>query len=99
MSKDAKNDKSWVRPRVDVLEGEAELMLVADMAGVGREAIDVRFDDGDLTITGGRFWRTFAMPDGVDPEKIAAEYTNGVLTVHVPKAAAKRARRIDVRAG
>ena len=94
-----KNEKSVVRPRVDVLESEAELLLVADMPGIARESLDVRFDDGELTFAGGDYERRFAMPDGVDPDAIAAEYANGVLRVHVPKAAAKRARRIDVRAG
>lgn len=42
--------------------------------------------------------RAFAMPDGIDAEKIAAELANGVLTVHLPKSSAKRPRRIDVRA-
>ncbi len=90
--------KNVVRPRVDVLESEAELLLLADMPGVAREALDVRFDDGQLTLAGGEYERAFAMPDGVDPDAIAAEYDSGVLRVHVPKAAAKRARRIDVRA-
>ena len=93
------DEKSWVRPRVDVLESDAEILLLADVPGVAREALDVRFDDGELTLAGGDYRRAFAMPDGVDPEKIEAEYANGVLAVHVPKASAKRARRIDVRAG
>jgi HSP20 family molecular chaperone IbpA len=42
--------------------------------------------------------RAFAMPEGIDSEKIAAELSNGVLTVHLPKSSAKRPRRIDVRA-
>ena len=42
--------------------------------------------------------RAFAMPEGIDAEKIAAELSNGVLTVHLPKSSAKKPRRIDVRA-
>jgi HSP20 family molecular chaperone IbpA len=42
--------------------------------------------------------RAFAMPEGIDAEKIEAELSNGVLTVHLPKSSAKRPRRIDVRA-
>jgi HSP20 family protein len=33
----------------------------------------------------GRFNRTFAVPTGVDPEQIEAEYKNGVLYVRLPK--------------
>jgi HSP20 family molecular chaperone IbpA len=108
-----------VQPRVDVFENEAEYLVVADIPGVAKEAIDVRFEDGELrleahrtpagaTATGGRvlaeeyritdYRRAFSMPDGIDAERIEAELANGVLKVHLPKSAAKRARRIDVRA-
>lgn len=46
----------------------------------------------------GTFRRAFALPEGIDAEKIDAVLANGTLTVHVPKAAARRTRRIDVRA-
>ena len=42
--------------------------------------------------------RAFAMPDGIDGEKIEAALAHGVLQVHLPKSAAKRPRRIDIRA-
>jgi HSP20 family protein len=35
--------------------------------------------------TYGSFQRTFALPDGVDPEKVAAQFTKGVLTLTLPK--------------
>jgi len=42
--------------------------------------------------------RAFAMPDGVDADKIEAELAQGVLKVRLPKSAHKRPRRIDIRA-
>ncbi|MBS2014507.1 MAG: Hsp20/alpha crystallin family protein [Deltaproteobacteria bacterium] len=42
------------RPRVDVLESASEYLVVADMPGVTREAIDVKFENGALTLTGRR---------------------------------------------
>ena len=33
----------------------------------------------------GSFQRTFGLPDGVDPEKIEAHFSKGVLTLHLPK--------------
>lgn len=35
----------------------------------------------------GSFERSFALPDGVDPEKIEAHFSKGILTVTLPKAA------------
>jgi len=34
----------------------------------------------------GNFLRSFALPDAIDEEAIKAESTDGVLTIHVPKA-------------
>ena len=44
----------------------------------------------------GEFSRSFALPPTVDPEKIAADLRNGVLTITVPKAPERGARRVDV---
>ena len=45
----------------------------------------------------GAFERTIRLPEFVDGEKITAEFTNGVLTITVPKAQAAQARRIEIR--
>lgn len=47
--------------------------------------------------TYGAFERSFALPSTVDPERIQAEYRNGVLTVTVPKAEKARPREIAVK--
>ncbi|MDI6692270.1 MAG: Hsp20/alpha crystallin family protein [Anaerosomatales bacterium] len=36
----------------------------------------------------GAFERSLALPEGVEPEKITADYKDGVLEVHIPKAMA-----------
>ncbi|HET6182117.1 MAG TPA: Hsp20/alpha crystallin family protein [Acetobacteraceae bacterium] len=48
----------------------------------------------------GMFRRSFAVPDGIDADKAVAQFTNGVLTVTLPKtAAAQRAeKKIAVKA-
>jgi HSP20 family protein len=47
----------------------------------------------------GSFIRSVRLPEYVDGEKIEASYTNGVLTVTIPKAAAARPRKITIRNG
>jgi HSP20 family protein len=44
----------------------------------------------------GSFERTFSLPTTVDPEKIVANYEQGILTVVIPKAERARPREIPV---
>lgn len=44
----------------------------------------------------GDFYRVFALSESIDAEKIGAELKQGVLTVHLPKAAAVKPRKITV---
>jgi HSP20 family protein len=107
--------RPWAPP-VDVLENENELVLTADLPGINQEDIDVRVEDGTLTIKGkrdfaeedkakgyhriersyGSFVRCFSLPDSVDPEKIGADYKNGVLTVTVAKKEIAKPRAVKV---
>jgi HSP20 family protein len=45
----------------------------------------------------GDFMRTFQIGENIDADRIAAEVANGVLTLHLPKAAQAKTRRIQVR--
>jgi HSP20 family protein len=107
--------RPWAPP-VDVVENENELVLTADLPGINQEDIDVRVEDGTLTIKGkrdfaeedkakgyhriersyGSFVRCFSLPDSVDPEKIGADYKNGVLTVTVAKKEIAKPRAVKV---
>ena len=43
-----------VTPRADVLETDDEFLLLADMPGVTSENVDIRFENGELTLHGRR---------------------------------------------
>lgn len=105
------------RPNVDIFEREDELVVLADMPGVGAEDIDVRFENGSLTIFGrvddrqqadtcylahqyglGDYLRTFEVGEVIDTERITAEISHGVLTLHLPKTERIKPRRISVQA-
>ena len=47
----------------------------------------------------GTFERSVRLPEFVDGERISAEFTNGVLTVTVPKAQAAQPRKIEIKPG
>lgn len=43
-----------VTPRADVLETDDEFLLLADMPGVAADSLDIRFENGELTLHGRR---------------------------------------------
>ncbi len=45
----------------------------------------------------GSFVRSFSVPDFVDEEKVAAEFKDGVLSLHLPKTEKAKPRAIEVK--
>ena len=100
----------WLKPACDVFENENEWLITADLPGVINDALSLHLDKDELTIEGKRLaenWndgvvgyrRTFALPSGVDGDKVAAKMKFGVVKIHLPKSAAIKPRRISVKAG
>lgn len=107
--------RPWAPP-VDILETENDLILRADVPDVKLEDIDVRVENGTLSLKGkrefnteekgkgyhriersyGSFVRCFSLPESVDPDRISAEYKNGVLTVTVGKKEVAKPRTVKV---
>jgi HSP20 family protein len=107
--------RPWI-PAVDILEDENQLILRADIPGVDLAKIDIRLENGTLTLKGqreferkddktgyhrverhyGQFARSFTMPETVDPEKVTAEYKNGVLQITLGKKELAKPRSIQV---
>jgi len=44
----------------------------------------------------GSFVRSFGLPDDADPQKVSAEFKDGVLKVHIAKSEAARPKHIEV---
>lgn len=96
-------DRDWM-PAVDMIRDNGNLVVRAEVPGIKPEEIDIKVDDGMLTISGkheeateekdkeyvrrerryGAFSRRMALPEGVDPKKIKATTTDGVLEIKVP---------------
>jgi HSP20 family protein len=47
----------------------------------------------------GSFMRSFQLPKGLDESKIQADYNDGILTVHIPKAALPQPKKIQIGSG
>ena len=74
---------------------------VLTIRGAKQSPIDTRAE-GELRVyaaerISGEFERSIRLPEFVDGENIGAEFTNGLLTVTVPKAKAAQARKIEIK--
>ncbi len=96
----------------DILEGDQDYLLLADVPGVESSGVDLRLERGLLQLearqsevsegAGGRqrvFTRSFQFGSDVDPEGISASLDHGVLRVHLQKSKESRPRRISVQTG
>jgi HSP20 family molecular chaperone IbpA len=103
-------ERATVAPPVDIFESKDEILILADVPGVVTEGLAVNLDRDHLTIEARRaqvsagdeafdYRRTFVVPRGIDPDKIAASLQNGVLRLVLPKPTAARPRQIEVKAG
>lgn len=93
-------------PNIDIFENENELLVVADVPGLDPNDIGVHVDLPEFRIEAKVqgspdkpvvYTRTFRVDERIDPERVQAEYRDGVLRVHLAKSAAYRPRRVEVR--
>jgi HSP20 family protein len=98
---------------LEMEETEDEYVVRAEVPGFEASELEVNLTGNTLTICAehrpaeakgpkverphGRLEKTMTLPEGVNPEKVAALYRNGVLEVHLPKAPGALTRRIEVR--
>ena len=85
-------------------EKDIELVVSGDTVTLkGEKKQETEHKDKNYTLSErsyGSFRRSFSLPDGVDRDRISAEFGKGVLTVQLPKTAAAVAepKKIDVKA-
>ena len=100
-------------PASDIYETESGYLIAIDLPGIDRQALEIDIDDGRLVVKGvrpvaesrqhrserprGRFLRTYSVPASVDQAKIAAEYTDGVLQISLPKRTEQKPKKIDIK--
>jgi HSP20 family protein len=106
---------AWA-PSLDVIDGEKEVTVKAELPGVDPKEVEISVLGQTLTLSGekksereekgkgfyrseceyGSFRRQVQLPEGVDPDKVKAEYANGVLTVKLEKSRTATPKRIPV---
>jgi HSP20 family molecular chaperone IbpA len=107
------DDLPVLAPPVDIYENAEEFLVVADLPGVVPENVSVRLngdhlelearqvfpEDQRAQLTPWRFVRSFLVPDSIDAAGVNAKTENGVLTIRLKKAEARKPKQITVTAG
>ena len=102
----------WV-PASDIYETQDAYSIAIDLPGVSRSALEIEVDDNRLIVKGtreieltksmrnerpsGKFIRTFIVPSSVDQNMIGAEYTDGVLSVRLPKRQEQQPQKVEIK--
>jgi HSP20 family protein len=88
-------------PHVELSETDKDIKVVAELPGLEEKDVQLTLQEGVLAISGekksetenpryserwqGRFQRMIQLGSDIDPDKVTAEFKNGVLTINVPK--------------
>ena len=80
---------------VDIMCENGVLTVRGEKHSERKEGDEERYHLVERTF--GSFLRSFQLPQGVDEDKIEADFENGVLMVRIPKAALPQPRKIQIR--
>jgi HSP20 family protein len=88
-------------PPVNVYDDADKIVIAIALPGMKKEDIDISMQDRTLTISGvrigsdkpyyqqewqyGHFERDILLPIAINSDDILAEYTDGILTISIPK--------------
>ena len=86
-------------PGIDKNEVKISLQNnVLTIEGEKKQLTEIKEDDDFKTERFyGKFCRSFAMSSDIDSEKISADYSNGVLTVTLPKSEKVKPHQIEIK--
>jgi len=82
---------------VEIMAENGVLTVRGEKRSERKEGDETRYQVIERTY--GTFMRTFQLPQGIDEDQIKADFDNGVLTLHIPKAALPQPKRIEIGAG
>jgi HSP20 family protein len=92
----------------DVNENDREISVRAELPGFEPDELDLQVANQMLTIKAEKeqkeagheeyrsFYRTLALPPGINMDKVQATYRNGVLELHLPLAEGAQPKHITV---
>lgn len=96
------------QPAADLYEDEHHYYARFELPGLKKDEVDVELENAVLTVSSVKnetsgssearasFQRSISVPDGVDLAKVSAALEDGLLTVTLPKAEARKPRQITI---
>ena len=84
-----------VEPKDLQIHAQGNLLTIRGERKLTHKAKETEFFEEEIAY--GVFERTLTLPEGVNGEKLTAEYVNGVLEITAPIAAAALPRKIEVK--
>jgi HSP20 family protein len=76
-------------PLVDVVDGDKQVRIIAELPGVKKEDINVEIRDGGLTLSvdaaDRKYHKELNLPDSIDVEGAQSSFNNGILEITFPK--------------
>lgn len=97
------------QPAADLYEDAQNYYARFELPGLKKDEVDLELENSVLTISSAAkresdqsavhtsFQRSISVPDGVDLDQVSAQLEDGVLTVTMPKAEARKPRQIAVK--
>lgn len=85
-----------IDPQNVQLNVQGDTLSISAERKESRESKEVNYLSRELSY--GKLDRTLTLPEGVDTEKMSAEYNNGLLEIGAPMATAALPRRIEIKA-
>jgi len=83
------------KPLIDILEGNDDIMVVAEFAGFNKEDLRINVKDQKLTLSAEasdrKYRKSLNLPKRVIPSTICTTYKNGVLEIRLKKAIEEKA--------
>jgi HSP20 family protein len=84
-----------VEPKELQIHAQAYVLTIRGERKLNHSTKEIELMEGEIVYD--VFERTLALPEGVNVEKLTAEYVNGVLEITAPVAAAALPRKIEIK--
>ena len=84
-----------IEPKELQIQAQGNLLTIRGERKLTHKTKETKFFEEEISY--GVFERTIVLPEGVNVERLAAEYVNGVLEITAPVAVAALPRKIEVK--